>query len=127
MDLLPKKQPERKTSRLESKSLRDHPVIMAAFEASGGGPSKPVYLVGGVIRNILLSRALPADYDFVSSADIKKLSERFALKAGGSAFLLDKEAPSYRVAFKIKGAAFTADFSPIAGRSIEGDLKKIGK
>jgi tRNA nucleotidyltransferase/poly(A) polymerase len=100
--------------------LRDDPVIGAVFRAAG---RRDIYLVGGVIRNILLDCAIPADYDFVFAGDARALSDEVGAALGGSAFTLDIKTSQYRVALKVDGDPYTIDISPIKGGSIEEDLE----
>ena len=101
-------------------ALRDDPVIGAVFRAAG---ESDIYLVGGVLRNIVLDCAIPADYDFVFAGDARALSERVGAALGGSAFTLDQETSQYRVALKVDGDPYTIDLSPVKGGSIDSDLE----
>jgi tRNA nucleotidyltransferase/poly(A) polymerase len=105
------------------KALKDDPVIGAVFRAAGGRGGLDIYLVGGVLRNILLDHASPADYDFVFEGDVEGLSERVAAALGGSAFILDLETSHYRVAVKSGGGTRTIDLSLIKDGGIVSDLK----
>lgn len=81
-----------------------------------------VYLVGGVLRNLALGRRFAPDYDFAIDADVEEFSSRVAERFSATSFLLDKDAPSYRVA--VRSGGMTLDFSPIKGGGIIEDLKK---
>ena len=87
--------------------------VVAAAEDAGAN----VYLVGGAVRNLLLGRPLPSDYDFVTSGSVELLAKAVAVCTSGTAFILDKAAPSYRVTFKAGAQSFFLDISPIKGRS----------
>lgn len=91
-------------------------LVMAAADES----CVDVYLVGGVIRNLLLGRPLPSDYDFVVSGSVEAFASAVANRANGTAFILDTQAPSYRVVFKKTSRSFSVDFSPI--KSLSGDI-----
>lgn len=79
-----------------------------------------VYLVGGVLRNLALGLPPGGDYDFVLEGEVEGAARGVAAGLGGTFFLLDKSAPSYRVVIKEDGR--TVDFSPMRGGSIEEDL-----
>ena len=102
------------------KLQKDDPIIGAVFRAAGG---RDIYLVGGVLRDLLIDHAIPADYDFVFEGDVEGLSERVAADLGGSAFILDLETSQYRVALKVDGGGYTIDLSRIKDGSITSDLK----
>lgn len=104
------------------KTLREDRVINEVYSISGG---KGCYLVGGVLRSLALARPPGVDYDFVVAWDgvgIKEGAEGVAERLGGTAFILDKDAPSYRVSFKSGGIRATVDFSPLKGKDITEDL-----
>jgi len=93
-------------------------VHSAALEFGTG-----LWLVGGVLRNLALRVSVAPDYDFVLAADdIEAFCASVAESIQGSAFLLDKETCSYRVAAHRGALAVTLDFSPVKG-DILNDLK----
>jgi tRNA nucleotidyltransferase/poly(A) polymerase len=103
-------------------ALRDAPLLKAVHGVAVRS-GRVVYLVGGTVRNAVMSRPLPLDYDFAADGDVKALALAAADALEGSPFILDKEAPSYRVAVKAAGAAYTLDFSPIDPGGIVRDLE----
>lgn len=75
-----------------------------------------VWLVGGVLRNLALGVSAAPDYDFVTAGgDLKAFCGSLAASFGGSAFLLDKDTLSYRIAAVFDGRAVTLDLSPVKG------------
>lgn len=81
-----------------------------------------VYLVGGVVRNLILGSPAPPDYDFALSGGVASIAAKAAGRLNGTAFILDKDAPSHRVVFKGDGRTLNLDFSPIKGAGITDDL-----
>ena len=82
-----------------------------------------VYLVGGAVRDILLSR-LTHDLDFALSGDVLKLSRRLADRLGGAYFPLDEERDTARIVLMAPdGSRQILDFAAIRGEDIEADLK----
>ena len=109
------------------KLLRSDPVMVearGAVKRRGIYPLRGLYLVGGVLRNLALGRTLPPDYDFVYDGGTALLAGKFASRLGGSAFILDKETLSYRVAARVNGAPCTIDISSVKVGGILRDLKR---
>ncbi|AOY75481.1 CCA tRNA nucleotidyltransferase [Clostridium formicaceticum] len=79
-----------------------------------------IYLVGGTIRDVLLSRKIK-DLDFVTLCHPKVLAEKIMNKLEGTLVLLDKEREIYRVVLKDKRMI---DFARIKGATIQEDLCK---
>ncbi|MFQ5479919.1 MAG: hypothetical protein ACE5DW_01425, partial [Thermodesulfobacteriota bacterium] len=97
-------------------------VFLSAVTRLAAGRGLSIYLVGGMIRNILLNEALPRDYDFLVEGETAELAAEAARELGGSAFLLDKENGLYRVAIKKAGIIITMDFLPLRFPRVEDDL-----
>lgn len=57
-----------------------------------------VYLVGGAVRDVLLSRQIH-DYDFILPSGSLKIARLVADRMGGVFFMLDKERETARVIF----------------------------
>lgn len=110
----------------EPSLIKSDPVIKEVHSSSLSLGLRAVYLVGGAVRNLALSLPLPHDYDFAVQADkkhaLKALAAALSAAFNGSFFLLDKDAPSYRIALKLKDIPFTVDLSPVKGRDILEDL-----
>ncbi|MBC7229271.1 MAG: HD domain-containing protein [Actinobacteria bacterium] len=81
-----------------------------------------LYLVGGYLRDYFLG-AVPADIDFITSADPAAVAAEVAARFGGKAFVLHEEERAHRVVVASGGdGRRTLDFSPIRGMSVEEDL-----
>ncbi len=86
----------------------------------------PFYLVGGIVRDILLPRDTK-DIDLVCK-NAKVLALKFAKSTGGRYFPLDEENKIYRVVLKsaVSGQRsaeqYCFDFAELRGNSIEADL-----
>ena len=96
-------------------------VIGAAY-SSAEDLDTNIYLVGGVIRNLVSKFQIGLDYDFALSSKIKETAWKLALILGGSPFLLDKETGSFRIVIRKDNLRTTVDLSPIKGRDITEDL-----
>lgn len=103
--------------------LKNDPVIDAVY-SSAKELNIYVYLVGGIVRNIISKLPIGYDYDFVLSMKAKDAAEKLALIIKGSPFLLDKESGSFRVVIKKNNASINVDLSPIKGRDIIEDIFK---
>jgi len=87
-----------------------------------------LFLVGGAIRDLVLSRPLGPDYDFVAdvrgdASRLEAFSARVAERLGGTSFVLDKKTPLYRVALKGRPHRASVDLSPVMGAEIAEDLR----
>ena len=78
---------------------------------------QPVFLVGGIVRDLLLQRPTK-DIDLVCR-QAKALAMKFAKTKGGSFFPLDEENKIYRVVLKDN---YLVDFAELRGKNIEADL-----
>ncbi|MDD5131171.1 MAG: HD domain-containing protein [bacterium] len=85
-----------------------------------------IYLVGGIVRDILLRRDTK-DID-LACKDARGLAKKFAKATKGSYFSLDEENKIYRVVLKLRTTndqppmIFNYDFAELRGGSIEADL-----
>ncbi|MFQ5354062.1 MAG: hypothetical protein ACE5DR_03860 [Thermodesulfobacteriota bacterium] len=86
------------------------------------GRGLPLYLVGGVVRNIFLNDVLPNDLDFICGGETPGFAEEVARRLGGTAFMLDKKNGLYRVAVKEKQRTLTMDFLPLRFPRLADDL-----
>lgn len=82
------------------------------------------YLVGGAVRNCILSIDIDPDFDFAIIGDAEKLGAAIARKLGGTSFVLDKKLMSYRVVTKGGTIARVIDLIPLNGADITEDLAK---
>lgn len=101
--------------------LKNNPIIHAVY-LSAKECNADIYLVGGVIRNIMCSFPIGCDYDFALTGRVKDVAERFAISMNGSPFLLDKEIDSFRIVVKKGAININVDLSPLKGRNIIEDI-----
>ncbi|HBR16380.1 MAG: hypothetical protein A3G39_06380 [Deltaproteobacteria bacterium RIFCSPLOWO2_12_FULL_43_16] len=102
--------------------LKKEPILHAIFDVVNTVKAK-AYLVGGVLRNLALSRPFGFDYDIVLDKQIKETANLIAGKLKGSPFLLDKKLGSYRVNIKSSKGVFNIDISPYKRKDIVEDLR----
>ncbi len=81
-----------------------------------------VYIVGGGIKDILLS-GKTADIDFAVKGDAGELARAVAEALGGSAFPLGEKGKSC-MRVTVKGEGVELDFVPFKGVDINADLRK---
>ena len=80
------------------------------------------YLVGGVVRDLILARPIK-DIDLAISASPEYFLKKFIRKSGGHSICLDKKFLTFRlISRKMKQRWF--DFTPLRGNSIEEDLRQ---
>ncbi|MBI3753749.1 MAG: hypothetical protein HY266_06885, partial [Deltaproteobacteria bacterium] len=112
--------------------IRDEPILKAIYEAVTAVHAQ-AYLVGGVVRNLALSRPLGFDYDIALSGKVKEIANLLAERLNGSPFALDKETGAYRVVVKSwefgvgsseSKAQIHIDLLPLKGKDISEDLRK---
>ncbi|GLV59482.1 polynucleotide adenylyltransferase [Dictyobacter sp. S3.2.2.5] len=82
---------------------------------------RPVYLVGGSMRNLLLQRPC-VDWDIATSGNIPDLARRLADHLGG--FYAHMHEKASRVIVKHEQQELTLDISPLQGPDIWEDLAK---
>lgn len=99
-----------------SKEKTFNEIYRAAKEANVNS-----YLVGGVLRDIMVGRPPAADYDLAVDGDAARFSKALADRIGASAFVLDKSTSTYRVVMKGHG---TIDVSTLKGGDIVSDVAR---
>jgi poly(A) polymerase len=83
----------------------------------------PIYLVGGAVRDMLLSRPVH-DLDFVLEGDAIKTARQVANRLGAGFFPLDEERDAARVVMRApSGKRIFLDFSRLRGPDLESDLR----
>ncbi len=83
----------------------------------------PVYLVGGAVRDALLSQQ-SHDFDFVLGGDALQVARRVADRIGAAYFPLDVERATARVIYTGEsGERVILDFAALRGPDLEADLK----
>lgn len=80
-----------------------------------------VYLVGGFLRDYLLSRP-QTDFDFAVDRDAVQFARQFANTIKGAFVLLDDEHGCGRVVKKIQGVAWTFDFADFRAKDLKNDI-----
>lgn len=108
-------------SVMDIRNLKEDPIIKEVYTASRMFGVK-TYLVGGVIRDLILSNPTGYDYDIAVSGEVERVTNLIARSVGGSPFPLDKELGSFRVTIKKGGLPIHLDLSPIKGKDILEDL-----
>jgi poly(A) polymerase len=93
--------------------------LIAGLAAEAGVEA---FLVGGCIRDHLLERAT-RDLDFALTGAVEELPRAFAERVSGRFFWLDEGRGQSRVVLKRIGGNAIYDFAPLAGQSIEDDLR----
>jgi tRNA nucleotidyltransferase/poly(A) polymerase len=84
---------------------------------------KPVYLVGGAVRDALLGIA-SHDLDFCLEGDVFRIARNVANEIGAAFFPLDEERKTARLVLnKPDGIRETFDFAAMRGSSLEEDLR----
>lgn len=81
------------------------------------------YLVGGSVRDLLLSRPLK-DIDLITLAKPQEIGEKLLEFFGGSFFALKEELSVYRLVFQQDREAYQIDILPVLGENIEEDLRR---
>ena len=84
----------------------------------------PIFLVGGIIRDFLLSSKLGKDFDFAVDGSAREVAGLYAYKTGGSFFCLDSQREHYRVTIRRETEITDIDFSRLQGDTITKDLEK---
>ena len=84
--------------------------------------SLPIYLVGGSVRDLLLTDQLFKDIDLMMPSGSETVARSFAAKINGSFFFLDEERRITRVIKKTDDAVLQFDFSNFEGPDLHADL-----
>lgn len=87
-------------------------------------PARPVYLVGGAVRDFLLGREVH-DLDFVLPGGTRKLANELACRLNGAVYVLDEERDTTRVVLNLGDghARLLVDFATLRAGDLEGDLR----
>ncbi|MBA3072189.1 MAG: CCA tRNA nucleotidyltransferase [Anaerolineae bacterium] len=85
-------------------------------------PGEHLYLVGGAVRDALLSKP-NQDLDFVCTGDPRIIGRKLADKLSGASYMLDEERNACRVIVKNEQDGFLVfDFTQIRGQTLNDDL-----
>ncbi len=117
-----------KTTRITASRLKalKQNMILKLIESIALELNVNVYLVGGALRNLFLSKRLykKFDWDFAVSHKALLLGKRVAKKLGASFFIFDRSGSTARVICKSKGNPCELDFSNFKGINIKEDLRR---
>lgn len=83
---------------------------------------EPIYLVGGSVRDLLISSKNIKDIDLLMPSGSEKAARAFADKIGGSFFFLDEERRISRVILQEGEDVFQFDFADFEGADLAADL-----
>ena len=87
---------------------------MKALAGRFASAGTPAYLVGGAVRDLLLSRE-PTDLHVAVASDTRPAAEDVANALGGRAFPLDEDRGMFRVTLSSVDGGTSIDLSPMAG------------
>lgn len=84
---------------------------------------RPVYLVGGAVRDLLLGKTVH-DLDFVLPGAVRPLARRLADRLGAAFYMLDEERDTARLVLRpADGPQFVLDFATLRAADLESDLR----
>ncbi|MBA4386019.1 MAG: hypothetical protein C0410_14870 [Anaerolinea sp.] len=87
-------------------------------------PGEQLFLVGGAVRDALLSKP-NQDLDFVCDSDPRIIGRKLAEKLSGAFFMLDDERSACRVIAKNDlGGRLVFDFTQMRGQTLKDDLSE---
>ena len=110
---------------IEWEKLRRDRVLKCLRNTAGCLDSR-VYIVGGAVRDLLMTdkREHTIDWDFAVEKNTLSIAKALALKLGATFILLDKKNKIARVIHKTKKRYYELDFAEFRGRTLREDLKR---
>jgi tRNA nucleotidyltransferase/poly(A) polymerase len=99
--------------------LPELPALVAEVRAAAG--SAPLWLVGGVVRDLLLNRPVH-DFDFVTAGDGQSIARAAADRLRAPYFPLDAARGVGRVVLRHQGSRVTVDVARLRGPDLRADL-----
>ena len=84
--------------------------------------SDSIYLVGGSVRDLLITNQLFKDIDLMMPSGSETVARSFAAKINGSFFFLDEDRRITRVIKKADEATLQFDFTNFEGADLQADL-----
>lgn len=102
--------------------LKNFPNLHVLSELNAFAENRGIrlYLVGGLVRNLLLNRAI-TDLDFAVDCDAIPFAKAFADRAGEAFVKLEDSPPTARVI--IRKTRLTLDFTQFRAETLEADLQ----
>lgn len=103
-----------------------NPAVERIRKALAEGPSPPLYLVGGALRDACLGLEI-RDFDFVVAGDARTFAGRLARILGARYVLLDEAWGVARLVWSLpgsKGKTTWLDFASMRGKTIQEDLRQ---
>lgn len=88
-------------------------------------PERPVYLVGGAVRDMLRNRPVH-DLDFTLPGNTRRLAQEIANRLNGALYTLDEERDTTRVVLEAgpqRPERTTLDLASLRGADLEADLR----
>ena len=88
-------------------------------------PDRPVYLVGGAVRDALLGRPVH-DLDFVLPGNTRRLAREISCRLNGALYTLDEERDTTRVVLEAdsqRRERILLDFASLRSVNLEADLR----
>ena len=111
-----------KVSTLTLQDLFRDPT-MQALDAFAKARGLRLYLVGGSVRDLLLSRQI-ADFDFAVASDAIHFAKAFATNIRATCITLEEDPPTARVIVKNSdNSQLTMDFAQFRAESLTDDLR----
>ncbi|MBU4346841.1 MAG: HD domain-containing protein [Candidatus Omnitrophica bacterium] len=108
---------------LSSPRLKEYNLIKTVLE-SAKKKKKKLYLVGGILRDMLLNRDKKnLDFDFCLRKGAIGFGRKLAEEVRAGFVVLDKEHGACRLVKKMDTGICTLDFSDFREKTIEGDLR----
>ncbi len=105
-------------------NLRKSP-ILRLIEEEARAWDEPVYLVGGMIRDVLWDSPSKLDFDIAVGGSAKAFADKLAGRLMATCFVLHESTQIYRIALKAKGRHVAqVDVAQVQGGGIEDDLSR---
>lgn len=83
----------------------------------------PAYVVGGAVRDLLLSRLVVEDLDLAVPSGALAAARELASRLGGAFVALNEERGAGRVVIKAKAREYQVDLTDFRGSTLEADLR----
>lgn len=107
---------------LENLKVLRHCRLIKIVQEIAQKRQEEVYLVGGVLRDLLLKRPWGRDFDFLIRGNVPELGKEINGQLAGHFFPLDEASGIWRLVWRKGKESFTLDFSSLRDKEIEQDL-----